>query len=73
MLIPRKDGTLVYYPVERALTINPQVSTSECTLPNGAKVVMEWHYGEKILVRDQAALEAALKAEGWLPHAITEA
>ncbi len=64
MLIPRKDGTLVYYPVERAVTINPEVIVSECTLENGVKIIMECHYGEKVLEVDPVLYAAARKAEG---------
>lgn len=64
MLIPRKDGTLVYYPVERAVTRNPEVIVSACTLENGVVIRMHCHYGEKTLEIDPVALAAARAAEG---------
>lgn len=68
MLLQRKDGTLVYYPVERAVTRNPEVIVRECTLENGVKIIMHCHYGEKTLEIDPVAYAAAREAEG-LDHA----
>jgi hypothetical protein len=64
MLIARKDGTLVHYPVEKALTLNPSTVINECTLGNGVAIRMICQYGEKVLVRDPELVRQALEAEG---------
>jgi hypothetical protein len=64
MMIARKDGTLVWYPSERAVVLNPSATVHETTLENGVAIRMTCHWGEKVLVGDLDLVRAARVAEG---------